>query len=100
MRWIVLAYLVLSSCGGSRSSTEGHNAADRARKEHAASGEKDMEQPEGGSWGGWRYQGSDDCFYVVGRKCFAEEKAACKAARCKKGKCSIEGGGPATVTCR
>jgi hypothetical protein len=102
MRWLALVLaLGLTSCGGASSKTEANTAAERARKEHAASGEEDMAQPEGGSWGGWRYQGAtDDCFYVVGRKCFTEEKAACKAAKCKKGACLVEGGGPATVTCR
>jgi hypothetical protein len=100
MRRFALLALLVAACGSSSKGSNASSAAERARLEHADSGEKDVDEPEGGSWGGWRYQGAtDDCFFVVGRKCFAEEKAACKAAKCKKGKCKVEGGGPATISC-
>src|SRR4051794_4103852 len=52
-------------------------------------------------WNGWRYQGDrKECFFVVGKKCFKTQKAACQAAQCKgPSKCETEGGGPATMKC-
>jgi len=56
---------------------------------------------QGKAWGGWRYAGSrDDCFFVVKRRCFASEDAACKAADCGDRRCVGDGGGPVTVRCR
>jgi hypothetical protein len=76
-----------------------HEAADRAHAEAAANPE-DPIPSEGKHWGGWRYQGNrDDCFFVVGRRCFTDEKKACAAAKCKSGECRIDGAGPATVSC-
>jgi len=76
-----------------------HEAADRARAEAEAQPEEAV-SGQGKHWGGWRYQGTrDDCFFVVGRRCFTDEKKACAAARCKGGECRIDGAGPATVTC-
>jgi hypothetical protein len=76
-----------------------HDAARRARDEAQASGEEPVSS-QGKHWGGWRYQGRrDDCFFVVGRRCFDDEKRACAAARCRSHRCKITGGGPATVTC-
>jgi hypothetical protein len=101
MRCLVCLVLVLAACGASNTDRSGaHNAAERARREQAQSGEKDVEKPAGVSWGGWRYEGArEDCFFVVGRKCFDKEETACEAARCKEG-CEVEGGGPATIKCK
>lgn len=77
-----------------------HDAADRARAEAAENPDEPVSS-QGKHWGGWRYQGSrDDCFFVVGRRCFADEKKACAAAKCKNDECEVTGGGPATVSCR
>ena len=77
-----------------------HDAAARARAE-AAEHPEDPVAGTGKHWGGWRYQGSrDDCFFVVGRRCFSDEKQACAAAKCKSSECDVEGGGPATISCR
>ncbi len=77
-----------------------HDAAERARAEAAANPEEPV-SGEGKHWGGWRYQGTrDDCFFVVGRRCFDDEHKACAAAKCKSGECDVTGGGPATVTCK
>lgn len=98
-----LALLVLLSvgcagCGGSTSSNEPQTAKEKQLQEAKASGEAS----DGKKWGGWRYQGDrNDCFYVVGRKCFKTEKQACGAARCRAPKkCDVTGGGPATVACK
>ena len=72
-------------------------AREKQRREAAARGE--VEEP-GGKWGGWRYTGErNECFFVVGRRCFKTETAACAAAQCGKRKCEVAGGGPATVGC-
>lgn len=61
----------------------------------------DAKPPGSKQWTGWRYQGErKDCFFLVGRKCFKTEKAACGAAKCKApSKCETEGAGPATLSC-
>jgi hypothetical protein len=61
----------------------------------------DAQPPGSKKWSGWRYQGDrKECFFVVGRKCFKTEKAACSAAKCKgPSKCENDGGGPATISC-
>jgi hypothetical protein len=88
--------------GGKRAASspnEPKNAREKQLLEAKASGEVDLTgQP---SWGKWRYSGErDNCFYVVGRRCFKTEKAACQAARCKKDQtCNSDGAGPATVAC-
>jgi len=92
--------LSMTACGGPEiDPKEPQTAAARARKEAEENGEL---PPKGKSWGGWRYQGDrKDCFYVLGRKCFKTEAAACEAAKCSKGsKCISSGAGPATVECK
>jgi hypothetical protein len=86
-------------CGGSSapSANEPTTAREKQRQEAIAKGETD---PPGGKWGGWRYSGDrDDCFFVVGKRCFKTQAAACKAAACGKRKCDVTGGGPAAVAC-
>ncbi len=88
-----------AACGGASSGE--HSAAERARAEQRASGEQPVEKPKGVSWSGWRYQGArEDCFFVVGRTCFKSQADACAAAKCAARACKVEGGGPATVSCR
>jgi hypothetical protein len=89
--------LMFAACGGPQTDpNEPQTAAARAHQEAEAKGEI----PKGKKWGGWRYQGDrDECFYIVGRKCFKTEKAACKAADCGGAKCNSVGASPATVSC-
>jgi hypothetical protein len=83
--------------GGAPRSDDPTTAKEKQRREAAATGEA---EPSTGKWGGWRYTGERrDCFFVVGRRCFKTEAAACAAARCGKAKCETVGGGPATVGC-
>jgi len=103
LRTLALSLAVLGTlalgCGGSSPprSDEPTTAKEKQRREAEASGEIDR---PGGKWGGWRYTGDrNDCFFVVGRRCFKTEAAACTAARCGKRKCETTGGGPATVAC-
>jgi len=94
-RWLLC--LVLVACGGPETSKhEPQTAKEKQMQEARASGELDKPSNK---WAGWRYQGQrSDCFYVLGRRCFKTEKAACAAAHCK-GKCTATGGGPATIAC-
>jgi hypothetical protein len=95
---LVFVFVGCSACGASTSSNEPQTAKEKQLQEAKASGEVDNSK----KWGGWRYQGErNDCFYVVGRKCFKTEKQACEAARCRgPKKCDVSGGGPATVACK
>jgi hypothetical protein len=93
-----IACLLALGCGGSSNkSDEPTTAKEKQLREARASGDPDAAK----GWGKWRYTGDrNECFFVVSGKCFKTEKAACTAARCKGGKkCSVVGGGPATVSC-
>ena len=93
-----VALVLLVACGGSTvSSDEPQTAKEKQLREAKAAGDTNA-----GKWGGWRYQGDrNECFYVVGRRCFKSENAACQAARCRSPKkCDVVGGGPATVGCK
>lgn len=98
LRALVLLFAV--ACGGTTvDSDEPQTAKEKQMIEAKASGEAD-----GGNakWGKWRYEGDrKDCFFVLGRRCFKTENAACQAAHCKAPKkCVAVGGGPATMTCK
>lgn len=93
----LLASLALS-CGGSPRSDEPSAARGNQRREPDAAGQTGPTTT--GTWSGWRYTGDrDECFFVVGRRCFKTEAAACAAARCGKARCEVTGGGPAAVAC-
>ena len=92
-----LAALALGCGGGAATSNEPTTAKEKQHREAVAKGEVD---PSGGKFGGWRYTGDrNDCFFVVGKRCFKTDAAACKFAKCGARKCDIVGGGPATVSC-
>ena len=96
-RWLLC--LVLCACGGPETNAhEPQTAKAKQLQEARASGELDKPTTK---WAGWRYQGQrNECFYVLGRRCFKNEKTACSAAHCGgKSKCTTTGGGPATVAC-
>lgn len=98
----VLAFAFASACGSNQTKVEPgepQTARDKQYAEAKASGELDDGDAK---WGKWRYSGDrKDCFYVLGRRCFKTEKAACKVARCKApATCKVSGAGPATVECR
>jgi hypothetical protein len=90
---------VVAACAGSQGDgKEPQTAKEKQLQEAKAKGEVD---PPDAKWGGWRYQGDrDDCFYVVGRRCFRSKKVACSAAKCGPSDCQVIGGGPATVQCK
>jgi hypothetical protein len=93
----LLASLALGCGSGPPRSDEPTTAKEKQRREATAAGNA---SGAGGKWGGWRYTGDrDECFFVVGRRCFKTEAAACTAARCGKKKCESTGGGPVSVSC-
>jgi hypothetical protein len=99
---VVLAFTF--ACGGVGMKVK-KGEPQTAREKMLAEQKKHPEETDskGKSWGGrWRYQGDrNDCFYIVGRKCYKTEKAACRAARCKApAKCTTEGAGPAAMKCK
>ena len=108
--FVVVVGLIVMSCSplpkpkqrGGKSSNGDETAAEYQRRKARESGELDDEGGSSGKWGGWKYQGErDDCRFVYGRKCFTKRDAAvnaCKASRCKT-RCTVDGGGPATVSC-
>ena len=108
----VFALLVLACGGGGakmkvkkgepQTAREKMLAEEAARKKHKGGDEDDEPKPPGSKqWTGWRYQGDrNDCFFVVGKKCFKTEKAACAAAACKApSKCESQGAGPTQLSC-
>ena len=105
LRLLLVASLVAACSSGSMKVRKGEpqTAREKMLAEEKKHPEEKDEAPAPGSkkWGGWRYQGDrKDCIFVVGKKCFKSENAACQAAHCKAPtKCEVEGGGPATVKC-
>lgn len=99
----ILASLGLG-CGGSQSAASDEPTTAKAKqlREAQASGEVDAGGARTRHWGGWRFKGSrDDCFFIVGAKCFKTDGAACQAARCAAPKrCTVVGAAPAQVSCR
>lgn len=99
LRWIGIVCVLALGCGSPKTkSDEPTTAKEKQAREAKASGEDRSSK----NWGAWRYSGDrSDCFYVIGRKCFKTEAAACTAAHCKSPKkCDVAGGGPATVSCK
>jgi len=87
---LLVLVLAFGACGGPAKVEKGEpqTAKEKQLREAKASGEV--------------YQGDRaDCFFLVGRKCFKSETAACQAAKCKAPKqCTTTGGGPATLSCK
>jgi hypothetical protein len=101
LRWtlVCVAFAITAGCGGPKVDPgEPQTAKEKQMREAQASGDVD---PPGTKWGGWRYQGDrQDCFFLVGRKCFRTYKRACATA-CKSDKqCKSDDGAPATVSCK
>ncbi|MEJ7603938.1 MAG: hypothetical protein WKG01_39020 [Kofleriaceae bacterium] len=98
----IVVVLVLAACGNGTiqtSSDEPQTAKEKQALEAKQKGNLDARDK---SWGTWRYSGDrENCFYVVGRRCFKRENAACQAAKCRSPmKCQTAGAGPATVACK
>jgi hypothetical protein len=96
---IAIGCMIALGCGSTVvDKNEPTTAKEKQLREAKANG--DLDDSNGGKWAGWRYQGDrKDCRFVLGRRCFKTRKAACAAARCKT-RCEVEGGGPATVSCK
>jgi len=103
-RWLaaIACALMLAGCGGGGDKGKSGNTTAETAAEKAKNEPKQPEVSEKGKqWGGWRWKGKrDDCFFVVGNRCFNDKAKACKAAKCSAKSCQITGGGPAKVTCK
>jgi hypothetical protein len=104
LRRVSLLVVFLLGCAGETMKVkkgEPQTAREKMLAEQKANPEEEGMSATGKKWGAWRYQGDrKDCFFVLGRKCYKTEKAACSAARCKAtARCITEGAGPATVKC-
>jgi hypothetical protein len=94
---LALVVCLLGCSGRAPRTDEPTTAREKLRRDAEAKGDLD---DGGGKWAGWRYTGDrNDCFFVVGRRCFKTEAAACTAARCGKRTCETTGGGPTAVSC-
>jgi len=97
----IVVVVALAACGnGTKAgSDEPSNAKEKQTLEAKKKGELDARDK---AWGTWRYGGDrENCFFVVGRKCFKTENGACQSLRCKAPKkCNTVGGGPAAVACK
>ena len=92
------------ACGGESMHVkkgEPQTAREKMLAEQKANPEDKDDSGTGKKWNGWRYQGErKECFFVVGRRCYKSENAACQAAHCKAPtRCTTEGAGPATMKC-
>jgi hypothetical protein len=104
LRVVLLLVAFAMSCGGGKSMRVKKGEPQTAREKMLAEEKKNPSDDHSGSgkkWAGWRYQGDrKDCFFLVGRRCYKSEKAACQAAKCKAPlRCESEGAGPATMKC-
>lgn len=102
LRAALVVAALLVGCGSNKRRVEKgepQTAREKQMLEAKKSGDIDKPSPK---WGKWRYRGDrNNCFYVVGARCFKTKNSACQAARCKAPKsCNYEGAGPATVSCK
>lgn len=97
-RWLSLCCtLALVACGGDPPRAGDPQTAKEKQRQEAS---KEPAPAPAGKRSGWRYGGDrDECFFLVGKRCYKSEAKACAAAKCGTGKCEITGGGPATVSC-
>ncbi|MBV8756399.1 MAG: hypothetical protein JO257_03950 [Deltaproteobacteria bacterium] len=95
-----LALVVLASCASSSMTTdpnEPQTAKEKQLREAKEKGELDAPRAKSTAWD---YAGDrKDCFYVVGRRCFKTQKAACTKACGSEKACKTTGAGPAAVSC-
>jgi hypothetical protein len=89
--------LLAFGCGGEPPRTDGPTTAKEKQRLESPS----TDEPKSvGNRSNWRFSGNrDECFFVVGKRCFKTEAEACAAARCGKRKCELVGGGPVSVSC-
>lgn len=98
LRAVVL--VLVAGCASSSMTTdpnEPQTAKEKQLREAKDKGELDAPMPKQNAW---TYAGDrKDCFYVVGRRCFKTQKAACTKACGSERTCKIVGAGPAAVSC-
>ena len=85
------------SCSAAPNRPEPEQAEKTKRKRTV---DKDAVSEKGKKWGGWRWKGKrDNCFFVTNNRCFDNEKAACKAAKCGSKACLKKSGAPTKISC-
>jgi hypothetical protein len=98
LRAVVLVFL--AACASSSMTTdpnEPQTAKEKQLREAKEKGELDAPRAKSNAWD---YAGDRrDCFYVVGRRCFKTQKAACTKACGSEKVCKVSGAGPAAVSC-
>ncbi len=98
--WLSLSMtLVLlgAGCGGEPPRTDGPTTAKEKQRLEPPTDEAPRTT---GKRSAWHYRRDrEDCFFVVDKRCFKTEEAACAAAKCGSGGCEVVGGGPASVVC-
>jgi len=99
LRAVVL--VVLLGCASTSMTTdpnEPQTAKEKQLREAKEKGELDKPTAKTNAW---TYAGDrKDCFYVVGRRCFKTQKAACTKACGSPKTCKVTGAGPAAVSCK
>jgi hypothetical protein len=97
---LVLALHFVAACAGPASEAdEPQTAKEKLYAEAKKNGE--LDEPKHKSAATWRYAGDrKDCRFVIGRRCFKDQKAACVAAACGAATCDVVGAGPASVSCK
>lgn len=102
---LVAVVAVVSAPGCASSAGESDEPSSVERKERRGRGrEKDPDpvSEKGKQWGGWRWKGARaDCVYLHDNECFADRKAACRAAGCGESSCRDKGdSAPIKVRCK
>jgi hypothetical protein len=98
LRAVVLVALL--GCASSSMTTDPNEPQTAKEKQLREAKEKgELDRPTAKS-NAWNYAGDrKDCFFVVGRRCFKTQKAACTKACGSTQTCKVSGAGPAAVSC-
>lgn len=95
---VLVAMLGCASTSMTTDPNEPQTAKEKQLREARAKGELDRPTTNANAWA---YAGNRrDCFFVVGRRCFKTQKAACRKACGSQKACKITGAGPAAVSCK
>jgi len=95
---VLVALLGCASGSMTTDPNEPQTAKEKQLREAKEKGELDRPTSKANAW---TYAGDrKDCFFVVGRRCFKTQKAACTKACGSEKTCKVTGAGPAAVSCK
>jgi hypothetical protein len=95
---VLVALLGCASTSMTTDPNEPQTAKEKQLREAKEKGELDRPTAKSNAW---TFAGDrKDCFYVVGRRCFKTQKAACTMACGSAKTCKVTGAGPAAVSCK